>query len=105
MFEMKQEKYGDVFSAVALHNDAVEEGSAACVCVRCCCWHREILNYSRRRILLDAIVRETGLIFTLHRLHEAESTEIVLKTQTADGGLDEERREMSVLDQNRAETR
>lgn len=28
MFEMKQEKYGVGFSAVALHNDAVEEGSA-----------------------------------------------------------------------------
>lgn len=58
MFEMKQEKYGDGFSAVALHNDAVEEGSVECVCVCvCCCWHREMLNYSRRRILLDAIVR------------------------------------------------
>lgn len=67
---MKQEEYGDACCFLLLHNDAVEEVSA-CVCV---------LNYSRRRILPGAIVREGGSVFAVRTVQEAETSGLVLET-------------------------
>lgn len=51
-----------------------------------------MLNYSRRRILPGAIVRERGergLIFTVRRLQEAERSETRSETETIEVQLEE----------------
>ncbi len=62
------------------------------MCVSAFAGGREMLNYSRRRVLPGAIVRERererererGLIFTVQMVQEAEMTEIMLEMETID---------------------
>lgn len=67
-----------------------------------------MLNYSRRRILPGAIVRERGergLIFTVRRLQEAEKSETRSETETIEVQLEEKSKINVFLHRSRSETR